>query len=295
MKIVNILKFIFLCSFALILMIFAFISSYDKVSSNFEITFLDVGHGDCIYIKTPDNYRLLVDSGDKGTYKNYLKKFMGYKRIKYVDAAVVTHFDSDHIYGLLEMFGNKRVDKVYYPLCSTHNYLTEMLFRGCEDYGIEYKPVEIGDIIYEGKDGVKIEVMYPTDLFFENTNVLSENNESIVIMIEYMSKKFLLMGDIEETVEKKLVEYLDLKADVLKIGHHGSDSSTSYTLLSEVLPDYSVISCGDSYEYGLPSDEVVNRLGNYDSKIYNTNTDGNITFIIDNQGNFSIKTSKHGG
>jgi len=294
MKIVNLIKFLFLCLAAAILVIIAFDTSYTRESNNLEITFLDVGQGDCAYIKTPDNFRLLIDSGDKGTYKNYLKPFMGSRRINSIDAAVVTHFDSDHFYGLYEMFGKKRVDKVYVPYGAHYNYLTDILYESCLYHDIDYESIKMGDIIYEGKDGVKIWALFPNNLIYDNRENITQNNDSIVIMLEYKDKKFLFMGDIENDAEIALIKYMDLKADVLKVGHHGSETSTSKFFINEVRPKYSVISCGYENKFDLPDITVIDRLETFGSKVYRTDLDGDITFLVDEEGELSVKTAKQG-
>ena len=115
MKIINLIKIFCLSIVAAVFVAIAFNTSFEKESDKLEITFLDVGQGDCAYIKTPDNYRIMIDTGDEGTYDNYIKAFLGSRKIPYLDAAVVTHFDSDHCRGLYEMLGEKRVDTVYVP------------------------------------------------------------------------------------------------------------------------------------------------------------------------------------
>ena len=292
MKSVNLFKFIFLCLISVVLVVIAFVTSYETESNNLEVTFIDVGQGDCVYIKTPDNFRMLIDAGDKGSYEKYLKKFFARKRIKALDVAVVTHFNSDHFYGFAEILGKKRIDNVYVPYGSEGNLYSDYLYQACIENKCNYEYIKGGYKIYEGEDGVKIFVMFPSDFVYKRTEETSENNNSIVILLEYSGRKFLFMSDIEEEAEKAIANFFTCKADVLKVGHHGSNTSSSDYFLSEVLPEYSVISCGKNNSYGFPDMRVLERLRRYNSKIYRTDESGNIQFIVDKKGEININTSK---
>ena len=147
----DLVKFISLCIVAVILAALALYTSYTYEGEDLEITFLNVGQGDCAYIKTPDNHRIFIDGGEEHSYDNYLKHFLGKRRIKHINSAVVSHFHSDHAGGILELIDKKRIDTIFVPKTQERTTLIEdKLIEASEKRGIGYIPREIGEIIYDG-------------------------------------------------------------------------------------------------------------------------------------------------
>lgn len=292
MKIINVIKFSALCIVAALLVAVAYFTSFQTESDCLEITFLDVGQGDCAYIKTPDNYRMMIDSGDKGSYENYIKPFLGKRRVEKLDAAVISHFHEDHFSGIYEMIGEKQIDKVYVPLMEKQDFYADMIKEKCDYNGVEYVPTGFAELIYAGDDDIRIYSLFPADFLYNEEDDESGNNVAIILMVEYKHKIFLFTGDVEQDAELKLLEYMELNSDVLKVGHHGSKTSTSDELLNSVTPEYAVISCGVNNSYGFPNEEVLKKLEDCGAKIYRTDLHGDITFTLDKDGNISITTSR---
>lgn len=287
-------KFIILMLLSLVLLAIAIYTSFTYESDNLEITFIDVGQGDCAYIKTPDMHRIIIDGGDVGAYDEYIKPYLGRKRISHINSAVVTHFHSDHASGILELMEQKQVDRVYAPKTKGNTVLIDAKLQdACENSGAKYIKREIGEFIYNGDDGVKIKAWFPNDVILDNTgDDYNENNNSLVLMLEYAGKKALFTGDIEEDAEDVLVDYVELDADILKVPHHGSDVSSTEEFIDKVSPQYAVIQCGVNNEYGFPHKVVLNRLEERSVEVLRTDLDGDITFVIDKRGNIKVNTSK---
>jgi len=288
------IKFTGLSLIALILSFIAFYSSYTYESDDFEITFIDVGQGDSAYIKTPDNFRILIDGGDENSYDKYLGKFFGRRKIAHINSAVVSHHHSDHASGVLETLYKKRVDTVFVPKSAYRSTLLEdKLSAACKEIGIKYVKREIGEIIYNGDDGVRIKAVFPNDFIYENAgDSFDENNDSLVLIAEYAGKKILLTGDINESVEEAISLYCEVDADILKVPHHGSAGSSSELFIDTVSPEYAVISCGKNNYYGFPTERVLDILNLKGIKTLRTDIHGDITFVIDENGKIEVKTSK---
>lgn len=291
MKTINLVKFIFLSIIACVLVIFAFKTGYVSESDNLEIVFLDVGQGDCAYIKTPDNYRILIDSGDEGSYKNKIKNFLGERNVNKLDACLVSHFHEDHYYGIYEMMGQKDIDCVYMPRVDEDNLVKELLKFKTDEFGIKCISLSAGDVIYNGKDGVKISALFPDKSVYVNYKKV-ENNDTLVLLVEYKGKKILFTGDLEADAQKYLAKAKDVDADILKVAHHGSKDALYESFIDEASPVYSIISCGADNVFSFPHDVVIDKLAKQNSKIYRTDINGDITFIIDDNGEIKVQTAR---
>lgn len=284
------INFILLCVLAAVMLSVAVLTSFNYESDKLEITFLDVGQADCVYIKTPDNHRILIDGGEYGSYRKYIKKFLVRKFVLHVDIGVATHFHSDHAGGITDMAECNAVDKVVFPRIVEKSEVEEKLINACSESDIPCEEAGVGNVIYDGSDGVKIKVLFPNKGIIRNRGEdYSENNNSLVIKLEYKDKKFLFTGDIEGDAEDALCDVEDLSADVLKVPHHGSANSSTERFLRCVHPEYAVISCGKNNSYGFPTDEVLKRLDRSQIKYFRTDLNGDITFIVDENGSMEIK------
>lgn len=289
MKIINLVKFIFLSVVSVLLAILAFQTSYYKESNDLEIVFLDVGQGDCAYIKTPDNYRILIDSGDEGSFDNKIKNFLGERKVNKLNSCVVSHFHEDHFSGLYEMMGKIDIDCIYMSdMCgdiSGKNKICEKA-KLC---GIECVSRKAGDIIYEGEDGVKISVIFPDESIYKN-NKEEENDNSLVLLVEYKNKKTLFTGDLELNAQAELACQKNIDADILKVSHHGSKDALSETFLDRVMPEYSVVSCGVNNKFDFPHLFVIESLFRHNSKMFRTDLNGDVRFKIDKNGEITVET-----
>ena len=262
-------------------LMFIFVIHYNITIFNkgLEITYIDVGQGDSIFIKFPnDKSNILIDTGGKVTYGNlknnysvgknivdYLKS-MGIGKLDYL---IITHGDFDHMGDSLYLIDKFKVENVIFN-CGEFNVLEKELIKVLDEKKIKYysciKELNI--------DNNKL-------YFLQTKKYDNENDNSNVIYTELNGYKFMFMGDAGVEKEKDILEKYNLSnIDVLKVGHHGSKTSSSKEFIDEIKPKYAIISVGKNNRYGHPNKEVLNNLDN--SKIYRTDQDGSIMFKIKN-------------
>ena len=272
------------CLFILIIVL-SFHFFYPYLENDFQVTILDVGQGDCIFIKCPNNRaNILIDTGGKITYPKekwataketntitsikiipYLKS-IGVTKLDYL---ILTHGDFDHMGEAINLVNNFKVKNVVFN-CGEFNELEKELIKVLDKNKIEYysciKELNI--------DNNKLHFLQTK--FYDN-----ENDNSNVIYTKLDGYKFMFMGDAGVEKEKAILNKYNLSnIDVLKVGHHGSKTSSSKEFINEINPNYSIISVGKNNRYGHPNKEVLNNLS--DSKIYRTDQDGSIMFKIKN-------------
>ena len=246
-----------------------------KISINFnpnmEILFLDVSQGDSILLHYPHNkYNILIDTGGNYNYeisKNIIIPYLKSKGINKIDYLILTHGDYDHMGESINLIENFKVEKVIFN-CGKFNDLEKELIKVLEKKKIKYYSC------------IKELYIDKNKLQFLNTKEYdNENDNSSVIYFNYYNYKFLFMGDASTEREKDILEKYNLKdVDFLKVGHHGSNTSSSEEFINSINPKYSLISVGKNNRYGHPNKEVLDSLN--DSKIYRTDQDGSIMFKI---------------
>ncbi len=255
---------------------------YSNIST-LDMYFLDVGQGDAILIRTPYNKEnIMIDVGGKLEYKqeDWAKKekkyhisdnlITFYKSLGITNIDIVTtHGDDDHMGETINIVNKFKVNKVIFN-CGSYNDLENNVIKLLSKKGIKYDSC-IDELNYRE---------YKLD--FLNTNVFdNENDNSNVIYLNLYNYKFLFMGDAGTEREKDILEKYNISnIDVLKVGHHGSKTSSSEEFISEMNPNYSIISVGKNNRYGHPNKEVLNNIE--DSKIYRTDLNGSIMFEIKN-------------
>ena len=256
----------------LIILILFIHSNINYIKKSSFITFMDVGQGDSLLIYLGNNKgNILIDTGGKYNY-NISKDVINYfksKGIKNINILIITHGDYDHMGEAINLVENFKVEKVIFN-CGEFNELEQDLIKVLDKKKIPY---------YSCIKELNID---NNKLYFLNNKIYdNENDNSSVIYTELNNHKFLFMGDAGVEVEQDLIEKYNLKdIDVLKVGHHGSKTSSSKTFIDEINPKYSIISVGKNNRYGHPNKEVLNNLDN--SKIYRTDQDGSIMFKINN-------------
>lgn len=267
--------------------VFSFAGFYADKSEGLSVSFIDVGKADAIFI-TCDGYNILVDAGEEITGKDvcaYLNRY----NTKNIDLLVATHPDNDHIGGMGKVIDTYNVKEFWQPklnnniIPETPSY--ENMIRSLNENSVVTKNPQKNYVAEFGD--LNVTVLSP-DREYDNTN-----DSSIVLMLEYHSRKFLLMGDAERDAELNLIKNYGetLKADVLKVSHHGSNNGTSNEMLQLVAPEYAVISVGINTN-NLPSKACVQRLENSGCKILRTDLQATVTVNALKNGKIIVHTEK---
>lgn len=256
-------------------------SSYvleDKV----RVHYIDVGQGDATFIELGNGECMLIDAGDSYAWKNittYISS-LGYKKIDYL---VGTHPHNDHIGSMAKIIKSFDIGKIYMPKAVGDTSTYTNLLRTISKNGLKVKDTKAGMTIVN--DGfLSVDVLAPNSDYYEELN-----NYSIVLKLTYGNNKFLFMGDAEELSESEIVG--DVSADVLKVGHHGSNTSSSVSFLERVKPKYAIISVGANNDYYHPHGVILKRLDKIGAKIYRTDLNGNIVITSDGN-NIKIEVEK---
>ncbi|MBB6285308.1 ComEC/Rec2 family competence protein [Geobacillus subterraneus] len=247
------------------------------------VHFINVGQGDSIYIKAPNGEDILIDGGNKdgSDVVAYLKK----QKVKDIEVMIATHPDADHIGGLDEVLKAFPVKIVYAPKVSHTS-------QAYKDFLIAVKNEKL--TIKTAQANVTLPIKGVTAKFVGPVKTYSKsdtNDWSAVLRLTYGKNTFLFTGDAEFKAESDMIKAKQpLKADVLKVGHHGAKTSTSTTFLNAVKPKYAVISVGKN-SYGHPTKEVLNRLKAAKVTVYRTDQKGTIVFTS-NGSTLSVKTER---
>lgn len=270
--------------------------SFNILAKDLEITFIDVGQGDSILIQTPDDKNILVDGGGIPSWHNYSYKIgqkivsplLQKKKIKKLDKVVLTHGDADHLSGLIDILETYPVEEVVDTAqgggVNTDEYIK--FLEIVKERKIRYQIIKAEDNLDFGSQ-VRVTVLNPPrDLKYDNAN-----DNSLVLKIIYKNFSVILAADISQIVERNIAEKhgVFLKADVLKIAHHGSKTSSCATFLNMVRPSVTIISCGRNNSFGHPHPAVLKRLKRKKIKYLITAQKGNITVISDGE-NFQVNT-----
>jgi len=245
------------------------------VSGTLKVYFIDVGQADAILIKLPSGQNILVDGGnndDGSLVVNYLKQ-QGVKRLDHV---IGTHPHEDHIGGLDVAIKSFEVGKVYLPRVSHTTKTYEDLLLAIKNKGLRVTQAKAGVKLDVGP-GVEAVLVAPNSSGYEDLN-----NNSAVLKLKYGSTSFLFTGDAEAESESEMLRAgYDLKADVLKVGHHGSHSSTTPAFLKAVSPKYAVVSVGKGNDYGHPHSETLAKLAAAGVQVFRTDLQGTIVVTSD--------------
>lgn len=274
------LRVLFSVVLAIIVAIVAMITEntnvYPVAEGELFVDFVDVGQGDCTLIRTADAV-ILVDAGEAGTADtvvSYLKE----KGIKNIDCCIATHPHSDHIGALYRIFEEFSVDTVLLPdipdelIPTTSTY--EKFLDGLENVK-NIIPAGTGDNFDFGS--LNLDILGPVKEYDDL------NQMSLVSKVSFGNTSVMLTGDIETPAETDMLKKrnVDYSADILKVGHHGSKTSTSEKWLKAVHPQFAVVSCGLDNDYGHPHKNIINRLEDFGVEYYRTDLEGHILFKSD--------------
>ena len=271
---------------------------YVSCDRDFRAVYMDVGQGDGILIRTGGGTNILIDGGssDNSQVGEYvISPVLRYYGAAHIDYAFVTHSDKDHVSGLLYLLETENtgvsIDNVVLPMYGVQDGLDEIK-QAAEKSRVNVIYMKKGDAIVAARSGVlsnngrdmakiSLSFLYPGP----ETGINDINELSAVIRLDYLSYKMLFTGDIGETGEKYLLgEGADIKADVLKVGHHGSRYSSCDEFLDSVSPKIAVISAGEGNSYGHPHQETVERLKAHGADVSCTIECGAVSVIIDRGG-----------
>ena len=266
---------------------------------NIKIYFVDVGQGDCTLIQTQKRKTILIDGGGSefGSFdvgESILLPYLLDRGITKIDYMMISHFDSDHIGGLFYIMENLRVDNIIISKQgeNSENFKKFIKIMQSNNRGGKNKT---NVILVKKGDNIKIdnssyfEILFPEDELI-NDNIL--NNNSIVAKFVSSNFKMLFTGDIEEIAENRLCELYKstnkLQADIIKVAHHGSKTSSTFNFLELVNPKIALIGVGANNNFGHPNREVLERIENLGTHIYRTDQMGEVSIVIRNKGNIKI-------
>ena len=256
-----------------------FVENDDKTSistfsgDTLRVNYIDVGQGDSIFIQLPNKETMLIDAGEAYEVDNVIN-YLNNLGITKIDYAVGTHPHTDHIGGLEEVINTFDIGSIYMPRASSTSKTYEDLLTTISNKGLKIKTAKSGVVVLDD-DNLKLEFIAP------NSDSYSElNNYSAVLKLTYLDNTFLFMGDAETLSENEITSNVD--ADVIKVGHHGSDSSSGIEFVKKVSPEYAIIMVGEGNSYNHPYQSIIDRYENVGAKVLRTDLDGNI--VCDSDG-----------
>lgn len=247
-----------------------------QTNKNLLVHFLDVGQGDSIFIQTPDGIEVLIDGGPNGGVLRELAQYMSFFDRK-IDMIIGTHPDTDHIGGLIDVLGRYEVATILTTGNKGTSGTADRYKQSVSAEGAEVVLARAGQVFLLG-ESVFLKVLYPV----QDVAQMESNASSIIVQLVYGETEVLLTGDSPKRIEEYLVvEGIDLQSDVLKVGHHGSRTSTSELFLDAVNPEFAVVSAEKDSRYGHPHVEVTDILFNHRVETYSTAEEGTVTFESD--------------
>ena len=243
-------------------------------SGTLKVNYIDVGQGDSIFIQLPNNETMLIDAGESYESDNVIN-YLNNLGIKKIDYIVGTHPHTDHIGGLESIINTFDIGSIYMPKVSSTSKTYEALLTTVSNKGLKIKTAKSGVVILDDNN-LKLEFIAPN-----NDSYSSLNNYSAVVKLNFLDNTFIFMGDAETLSEDEITS--DIKADVIKVGHHGSNTSSGIEFVKKVSPKYAIIMVGVGNSYNHPYQSIIDRYENIGAKVLRTDLDGNI--VCDSDGN----------
>lgn len=283
-------KLVYLIVIVIVAIVSAFGSNFDKITetpqdsqntvnhySDFKVHYIDVGQGDCALVEC-DGKTLLIDAGENG-YEQTVINYLYSRGVEKLDYIVASHQHSDHIGGLPEVIEEFGMDNIIMPELTQKQTPTNSTYKAflkaVKNSGASGIYSKVGSVYNLGS--ATFEILGPV-----SNNAEDINNMSIILKVTYGENTFLFTGDAESDEEKEVVSTgADLDSDVLKVGHHGSYTSSCKEFLEAVTPEICVIMCGENNDYGHPHDAATDRISNYTDEVYRTDICGNIVISSD--------------
>lgn len=237
-----------------------------------HVWFLDIGQGDALFIETPDGKQMLIDGGPSSSRMLDKLGALLPPMDRSLDAIVLTHPDADHVSGLVSVLERYDVETIYTTGVGKDSDVFAAFTRDAKQEGAELKHLHAGDVFSFGE--AQFVVLWPDHVYHGEIDS-DPNDTSIVLRMDYGETSVLFTGDVSFGPEASF-GYTAGDVDVLKVGHHGSRSSTSSSLLDLILPEEAVISAGVGNRYGHPTAETLARLQAAGARIWRTDTQGDI-------------------
>ncbi|HWP21153.1 MAG TPA: MBL fold metallo-hydrolase [Candidatus Cryosericum sp.] len=257
-------------------------ASEAETETGLLVTFLDVGQGDCVFLQSPSGKTLLVDGGPESASQTVLD-FLDKKGVVGLDAVIASHLHADHIGGLISVIDVYPVGTFYDPPFDAESETYYQLLDALKENNVTIRsPIASANSFIEWDDDVQIRILSPYGIDYGRVDDF--NDTSYILRVTYGSTSLLLAGDATQVAEKLALKALPnsyFKADVLKVGHHGSSDSTGKKFLDAVNPSIAIISCGLNNEYGHPDQALLDRLNKQNITIYRTDQNGTITLLLD--------------
>ena len=268
---------------------FARIYNYNTLEKDIlQIKFIDVGQGDCTLLINKGK-TLMIDTGgstspsyDVG--ENIVHKYLLYKGINKIDYLMLSHFDADHCQGAIFLLKNMKVKNLIISIQPENSEFYEEITNICIQKNTNIMYVKKGNKFKIAN--LDIEILHPNNNFIAENTL---NNNALVCKINYYNFKMLFTGDIEKIAENQLLDE-ELSADLLKVGHHGSKTSTTQEFLNKVNTQIALIGVGENNKFGHPNDDVIKRLQEKGIKIFRTDLNGEINININKNGKVNTKT-----
>ncbi len=243
-----------------------------SIKNQLRVEFIDVGQGDSALVITPSGKTMLIDGGGRSE-ESRLLDYLNKQEIKRLDVIVGTHPHEDHIGGLIGVIKNLDIGEIYMPKASSTSNVFRDLLLTIKNKGLKVNTAKQG-LNFNLDQDVAVEVISPGKDYGDL------NDMSAVLRISYKNSSFLFMGDAEKQAESDLMQYVT-ESDVIKIGHHGSATSSGKKFIEKVHPTFAVISCGKDNDYGHPHKETLELLKSKNIKVYRTDKSGNISASSD--------------
>ena len=244
-----------------------------------ELTFIDVGQGSSVLMKTSNDKVILYDGGESSVYSTRLNPYLESRGIDTIDTAIVSHYHSDHMGGIGELLKEGRIKKLILPDYPVEADQLDFWERYAEKTNTKITYASAGDTIDCECHGLLVNVLNPPQSGIQSSSY--HNDNSLVLHIIYGKTGILLTGDIEQSAESEVLNLKkNITCEIFQVPHHGSSTSTSPRFLDKAEPTYGVIQSGEGNRYGHPHYETLDTLQDEDVRIYRNDTDGNITFIV---------------
>jgi competence protein ComEC len=275
------LSIVWITTFFILTAIYVYFYNQNTLHSKYlRVVFLDIGQGDSIYIEAPNGRQVLVDGGPDARVVNQLSSVMPLFDTS-IDLVVATHADADHIGGLPTVLDEYSVSRILENGAGGKTKTYQRLEQTIIDHNVQKDIARRGmHIVLDEKENIYLDILYPD----REVAGLDSNDGSIVGKLTYGNKSFMLTGDAPNSVESVIIKNEKpefLKSSILKIGHHGSHTSSSLPWLQAVSPSYAIISAGLHNKYGHPHAETLDKLKELQIPYLATYEKGNIEFDTD--------------